>query len=127
IRGVDLNVRTTGVFVLGNHFLPVLTTVGGAIDSPLLAGPVGVAEHCGKNTIGIAGIDRKRGNLLSVDQTEMGPGLAGVGGSVNTIAYRKIRPMQPLAATYINDVRVGRSNCDCADGLRGLGIEKGIQ
>ena len=56
----------------------------------------------------------------------MSPGFAGVGGSVNAIAYRKIRPMQPLAATYINDVRVGRSNCDGADGLGGFVIEKGI-
>src|SRR6202034_174582 len=35
-------------------------------------------------------------------------------------------PMYPLAATYINDVRVGRSNSDGADGLRGFVIENGI-
>ena len=56
----------------------------------------------------------------------MRPGLAGVGGFVDAVADRKIGPMQSLAAADINDVGIGRSNCDGADGLRGLVIEDGI-
>src|SRR5208283_3089539 len=75
IRRINLNVGATGVFVFGNNSLPGLTTVGRAIDAAFCAGSVGMAEHGGENSVGIARIDGQRGNLLSVGESEMSPGL----------------------------------------------------
>ncbi len=67
IRGIDLDVGAARVLVLGNNSLPGLTAVGGAIDTAFFTGSVGVAEHRGKNPVGVARIDRECGDLLSVD------------------------------------------------------------
>src|SRR4051812_9272939 len=45
----------------------------------------------------------------------MGPGLAGVGGLVDTVANREVRPVKSLAASDVNDVRIRLRNCDSAD------------
>jgi hypothetical protein len=55
----------------------------------------------------------------------MSPGLAGVGGFVDSVADRKIGAMQAFAAGDINDVGIGRSDGDGANRLRGLVVEDG--
>ena len=82
-----------------------------------------MAEDGGENFVGIARIDGKRGDLLSVCEAEMRPGFAGVGRLINAIADGEIGAMQSLAAAYINDVGVGGGHGDGADRLRRLGIE----
>ena len=80
-------------------------------------------EHGHENSIGIARVHQNRGDLLAVAQTEMPPGLAAVGGFVHPVAHRKIRPLHSFAAAGVNDVRIGRSNRERADGAGGLVIE----
>ena len=85
-----------------------------------------MAEHGGENFVGVARINGERGNLLSIDETEMGPGLAGIGRLVDAIADGKIGAVQSLAAAYINDVGVRRSDRDGSDRLGRLVIENRI-
>ena len=106
IGGIDLNIGAAGVFVLRNDLLPVLPTVGGAIDSSLLAWSVGMAEHRSEDFIRVARIDGEGGYLLSVDQAEMLPGLARICRFVDPIADGEIGTMQSLTAAYINDVGI---------------------
>src|ERR1035438_1807492 len=104
IRGINHNVRATGIFVLGNNSLPGLTAVGGAVDSARFAGPVRMAEDSGKNAIRVARIDGERRDLLSVDQAEMSPCLPGINRFVDAIPYGQVGAMQSLTATHIDDV-----------------------
>src|SRR5579864_7721787 len=85
-----------------------------------------MAEHRGENFVGIARIDRERGDLLAINEAEMRPGFAGVGGFVDAIADRKIGTVQSLSAGYVDNVWVRGSNGDGADGLRRFPIKNGI-
>ena len=85
-----------------------------------------MAEHGGEDSIGIAGIDGERGNLLAIAQAEMSPGFSGVGGFINSVADGKVGAMQAFAAGDINNVGIGWSYGDGADRLRGFVIEDGI-
>ena len=126
IRRIDLDVGAAGVFVLRNNFLPVLAAIGRTVKAALFAGTVRVAEDGGENPVWIARIDGERGDLLAVAKAEMGPGLARVGGFVDAVADGEIGAMQSFAAGDINDVGIGGSDRDGADGLRGFVIEDGI-
>ena len=79
-----------------------------------------------RTAVGIAGIDGQRGNLLAIAQAEMRPGLARVGGFVNAVANGEIGAMQAFAAADIDDIGIGRSDGDGANGLRGLIVEDRI-
>src|SRR5882724_4117650 len=80
-------------------------------------------RHRRKDFIGIAWIDGQLRNLLTIAQAKMRPGLARVGGFVNAIADREIRPMQPLTTADINHVRVRRGYRYRADRAGGLVIK----
>src|ERR1035438_7455876 len=54
----------------------------------------------------------------------MVPGFARIGGFINSIAHREIRPLHTLAAAYVDDVRIRRSEGDCADRAGRLVIEQ---
>jgi hypothetical protein len=72
-------------------------------------------QHRREHPIRIVRINRDAADLLPVAQTQMPPGLAGVGRFVNPVAGRKVRPLQPFSATYINDVGIGRRHRDYAN------------
>src|SRR5579863_3774717 len=115
IGGINLDVGAARIFVLGNHFLPILSAVGGAIDAAFLAGAVRMTEDGGQNFVGIPRIHGERGNLLAVGEAEMSPRFAGVGGLVNAVAHGKIRTMQSLTAGNVNDVGIRGSDCYSTD------------
>src|SRR5205823_6016074 len=59
-------------------------------------------------------------DLLTVAQSQMGPRLAGIDRFVNSIADRKVRPMQSFTAAGVNDIRICRRNRNRADRRRRL-------
>ncbi len=80
-----------------------------------------------ENAVGIFRVDEYSGDLLRVAQVlQMRPGFSRVRGFVTAVAGREIRALQTFAATNINNVRVGRSNGQCADGAAGLVVENRI-
>src|SRR5713226_8931636 len=56
----------------------------------------------------------------------MRPSLSGIGGFVDTVAGREIRALQPFAAAHVNDIGIGGSNRQRADGAAGLVVENRI-
>src|SRR5579864_1534460 len=84
-----------------------------------------MAEHGGKNAIGVPRVDGEGGDLLAIAQAEMRPCFAGVGGFVDSVAGGEIGPLQTLAARDVDDVGVGWRDGDRADRLRGLAVEDG--
>ena len=108
---------------LVDDFLPGLAAVGGTEKAALFVRTVGMAEHGGENSIGIARIDGQRGDLLAVAQAEMSPGLSGVGRFVDSVANGEVGAMQAFAAGDINNVGIGGSDGDGADRLRGFVVE----
>ena len=80
-------------------------------------------RHRGKDLVGIARIDGELRNLLAVAQAKVRPGLARVGRFVNAVADRQVRPMQPLTAADIDNIRVRRRYGNRADGAGGLVVK----
>ena len=127
IRGVDLNVGAAGVFIFGNDALPVLSAIGGTVDTALLARAIGMTQHCREDFIRITRIDGECGNLLAISQAgQVCPCFAGVRGFVNTVARRKVRALQSFPAADIDHIRIRRRNGDGADRPRRLVIENRV-
>ena len=126
MRRIDLYIGGAGVRVFVNNFLPRLAPVARTEQAAFFIWTVGMAEHSGKNTIGIARVDGKRGDLLAVSQAEVSPSLSRVSGFVNSVTNREIGAVQSFAAGDINDFGIGRSDGDCTNRLRGLVVEDGI-
>src|ERR1022692_2156249 len=66
--------------------------------------------------IGIARIDPKARNMLSVFQPDMLPGLAAVGCFIDSVAVGDIAAQTGLAGSNINHTRIRFENGDRADG-----------
>src|SRR5712664_2054568 len=127
ICGIESEIGCAGVFVLVENFLESLAAVGGAEDAALGVGTVGMSFGGNENAVGIFRIDEDRGDLLGVAEVlQMRPGFSGVGGFVNAIAGREIRALQTFATAGVNDVRIGWSNGQRADGAGGLVVEDRI-
>ncbi len=82
-----------------------------------------MTERRDEEAIGIFRIDEDRADLPRVPQTEVLPRAPRVGGLVDAIAHRQVRPLQTLAAAHIDDVGVGRRDRNGADRLSGLLVE----
>src|SRR5262249_54852734 len=71
----------------------------------------------------VARIDDHLADLPRVVETEMRPGLAGVAGSVHTVAVRDLRPHVRLAGADIDDVGIRRGDGNRANGGDRLRVE----
>ena len=120
---IDGHVRAAGVLVLVEDLLERPAAVGRAINSAFLIGAVRMPEYRHEEPVGVARIDGDLRNLLPVAQTEMHPGLAGVGGFVDAVARREVGPLQPLAAPHVHDIGVRRRHRYGADRARRLIVE----
>ena len=84
---------------------------------------VGMTEDGHEQPIRVAGIDDDLRNLLAVAKTEVRPRRAGVGGFVDAVTRREVRPLQSFPAADVDDVRIRRRDGDRADGACGLVVE----
>ena len=123
IGRVHGDVGRAGVLVDVKHFPPVLAAVGGGEDAALLVRAIGMPQHGGEQAVRVARVHGQRGNLLAVAKAQVRPGLARVGGFVDAVADGEVRALQAFAAGHINDVGVGGSHRDGADGTGGLAVE----
>src|SRR5205823_1915069 len=79
-----------------------------------------------ENAVGIFRVHENRGDLLRVSESKVRPGFSSVSGFVHAIAGGKVGALQSFAAANINNVRVGRSNRQSADGAGWLVVKNGI-
>ncbi len=113
------------VVILVENFLPAIAAIGGTEDAAFGVGAVGMAEDGDEDAIGILRVDDDIGDLLAVAQTEMFPGVASVGGFVNSVARGKVGTAQAFAAAYVNNVGIRRRYGERADRAGGLVVEDG--
>jgi hypothetical protein len=123
IGRIEHHVRPARVLVLVQHLGPALAAILRAEDSPLRIRPIRMPQNRRKQPVRIGRINRQRRNLLPIAQSQMHPRRPRIGRAVNSIAYRKIRPMQPLAARNIDDVVVRGRHRDRPNRLGVLAIE----
>ncbi len=81
-------------------------------------------QHRDEQPVGILRIDGDIGDHLAVAQSEVRPGLAGVGRLVHPVARRQVGPDDARPAADVDDVRVRRGDGDRADRARRLLVEE---
>ena len=92
-----------------------------AVEAALFVGAVGMAGDSDEDAVRVFGIDGDLADLLAVAQAfEVGPGFAGVGGLVDSVAGGKIRALQTFAATDVDGFGVAIRDGDGADASRGF-------
>ena len=84
-----------------------------------------MTEDGDEDAIWIARIDGDHGDLLTVAEPKMRPRLSGVARFVDAVTGGEIGTLQSLAAAYVDDVRIGGSHRDRANGAGGLIVEDG--
>src|SRR3954453_19723504 len=82
-----------------------------------------MAKHPREHAVWFLRINGQRRDLLSIFEAQMRPRFSGVAGAVDSVAHGEIRPVQTFAAGYINNVGIGRCDCDITDRLRRLRVE----
>ena len=85
-----------------------------------------MSQHRHENAIRIVGVHQDPRYLLAVAQSQVLPRLSSVRRFVNSVADRKVRPLQSFAASHINDVRIRRRHRDRAHRLCRLAVENRI-
>ena len=84
---------------------------------------VRMAERRDKQSIGIFRIDDDVRDLLRIAQAEMHPGLAAVGGFIETIARREVRALLSLARADVDHRWTRRRDGNRSDRAGGLVVE----
>ena len=124
IRRIEDQISRAGVFVLVENLLPTQPAVGRTKNAALRIRAIRMSDGRDKNAIRVARIDQNGRNLLRVAQAKMSPRLPAVGGFVNPLADRKIRPLKTLTAPHINHVRIRRRYGNGSNRARRLIIKK---
>ena len=123
ITRIEFQIHRAGVLIFIENLLPAFAAIGRSEHSALNIRTIGMPQHGNEDPIGIARVHQNRRNLLAIAEPQMAPALARVGGFINSIAHREVRPLHALAAADINNVRVGRRQGNRAHGTSGLLIE----
>ena len=95
VRRVEGEVDRAGVLVFVEHSLPRPSAVARAIDAAFVVRAVRMSERRREDAIGILRIDQQRTDLPGLAEAQVFPCLACVGGFVDAVADREVRPLQP--------------------------------
>src|SRR5205814_2451175 len=115
IQRIDREVDAAGPGPSREGLLPGLPAVPGAEDAAHRVRTMRMPEGRDVRGIGILGVDPDLADVAGVLEPEVGPGLAAVGGAVDTVAVRDVATDAGLAHPGIDDVRVGCGHPDRAD------------
>ena len=91
---------------VGTDVFRVLAPVPGAVQTALLVGTEGMTEGGDIHMIRILGVDTYLADMPGVLQPAVGPGLAAVTGSVDTVAVGDIETNAALAHPRINHIGI---------------------
>jgi hypothetical protein len=80
-------------------------------------------EHRDEDAILVARIHDDVWNLLSFAQSEVTPGLPGIGRFVDPVTAREVRSLHSFAAPDVNHIWIGWRNDNVTDRARSLRVE----
>ena len=123
VARVKGNVDAARVFIFIEDLLERAAPVRRAKNASLFIGTVRVAQDGHEQPVRIVRIDDDLRDLLTIAESQMGPGLTGVGGLVDTVAGRQVGSLETLATSYIDDVRIRQGDGDGTDRAGGLVVE----
>src|SRR5205814_6021081 len=104
IAWIDLHIACADVLVAMQNLFECFAAIERSINAPFCVRPVRMTGYRNENAIGFFWIDRELRDLLTIAQSEMHPGLAGVDRFINAVPNRQVRAMQSFAASDINDI-----------------------
>ncbi len=103
--------------------LPGAAAVRRLVDAALPAGRPEVAQRGHVSDVGVLWMDDDPADVPRLDQPQVRPGLAAVGGAVDAVPPRRALPVVLLAGARPDDVGVGGRDGDVAEGAHRLVVE----
>ena len=91
---------------LVEYLLPGAAAVRGAENATLLVGAVGVAHGCRVDQVRVLGMYAHSGDVVSVFEAQVGPGLTAVGGAVYPVAVADVGAEAGFPSAYVDDVGI---------------------
>ena len=112
---IHCQVVGAGVLADLEHLLPRPSAVFRAVHAPLRIRPEDVAKGGHVREIRVGGMDADSGDEAGLLESDVLPGLAGVGGLIHTVAVRDVAARAGGARPHVDDVRVGVGDGHRAD------------
>src|SRR5215211_6359707 len=100
------------------HLLPTLAAIGRAEDAALGVRPPDVPERRDVDEVGVLRVDADAGDVAGVGEAAVRPGLAAIGGLVDTVAVRDVAANRRLAHPDVDHIRVALGDGNRAHGGR---------
>ncbi len=124
IGWIHRHLGRAGVFVDKEYAFPVLAAVCRTINAALRLWAIAMAHRGGQYDVGIPRVNNDARDAAGLFESHQLPGLAGVGGFVNSGAHGNVTANRGLARAGPNDVRVGRRDSEGANRGHGLRVEQ---
>ena len=123
IRRIDGDVGGTGVVVDLQRARPGRAAVGGPVDAAIAARSPdrSLRGHVGDGRV--RRVQRDPADVPAGPQSDVGPGLAGVGALVDAVAPPDALPVRPFPGADPEDGRVGLEQGDVAHRVHRLALE----
>ena len=113
--GIHGELDRPGVLVPGEHPVPGLASVAGAIDAAFLVRAPEVAERRDVHRPRVRRMHEDPADVVGVLKTLVGPGGSAVVRDVNPVPPRAALPVRRLAGAHPDDRRIGGRDRDGAD------------
>ncbi len=123
VVGVEFHVDRAGSVVKVEHLRPRLASIGSAEEAALGIGAKGVAHGGDQDRVRVARMHNHAADVPRIAQPDVLPGLAGIGGFVDSVTVGDVAAQAGLAAAHVDGVGVGGRHGDGADGGSGLLVE----
>src|SRR5205823_4034961 len=96
----------THIFITIQNMLPSFATIGRTVDPSFFIRAMGMAECRDVDEIGILRMDAYPADVACIFQAYVRPGLATIGGFIDTVAMSHISANGRLTHTHIDDVAI---------------------
>src|SRR4051812_14111649 len=115
VVGIERDINRAGDIAPVQDLLPGLAAVARAEDAALGVGAMGVTERRDVCGVRVLGVDADLADVAGVFETEVGPGLPGVGRSIDPVTVRHVPADAAFAHSDVDHVRIGLCHGDRAD------------
>ena len=113
--GIHNQVDRAGVVILEQDLFPRFSAIDATKNAALGIRAIGVAQSRYKDNVRVARMNHDASDMLSVFQTDVGPGLAPVGTLVHTVPVGDVAANACFSRAYVHHVGVGIGHRDRSD------------